>query len=210
MRAHRIQFIPTIAVAVLVPMISLCATFLLLYGFAAKNTTPVATTAKPLTTTEQTKVSTQPSLPTELAIESIHVAAAVNPTGLTPAGDMDIDENPKELAWYKLGPTPGEVGSAVIAGHYGWKNTTPAIFNELHKVVVGDEVQVLSKDGEKKAFVVTRTALYMPDQDATDVFTSNDGKAHLNIITCQGTWNDERQTYSERLIVFTDYVGPVK
>jgi len=55
-------------------------------------------------------------------------------------------------------------------------------------------------------FAVTAIRMYNPDDDATQVFVSTDGKAHLNLITCQGSWNNTEQTYSERLVVFTDEI----
>jgi len=144
--------------------------------------------------------------PKSLSIGSINVDAIIKPVGLTSSGDMDIDDNPGELAWYKLGPKPGEKGSAVIAGHYGWKNNVPSIFNDLSDLIKGDEITVSTEDGKQKKFVVTKTEKYNPDQDATDVFRSSDGKAHLNLITCSGSWVTSEQTYTKRLVVFTDYV----
>jgi hypothetical protein len=38
------------------------------------------------------------------------------------------------------------------------------------------------------------------------VFASNDGGAHLNLITCAGEWNKGKKSYSERLVVFADKV----
>jgi len=146
------------------------------------------------------------SVPTQLRIDGINVAATVQPVGLTPNGDMAIDENPEQVAWYKLGPKPGEEGSAVIAGHYGWKNGVPSIFNDLHTLVKGDKITTIGEDERAVTFVVTRSEVYAPNQDATDVFKSDDGKAHLNLITCQGAWNSRQSTYTQRLIVFADLV----
>lgn len=144
--------------------------------------------------------------PMKLKSSAINVEAAINPVGITPTGNMDIDENPKELAWYKLGPKPGEKGSAVIAGHYGWKDTVPSVFNDLNRLKKGDTISTYDAAGHELVFVVVGTELYAPTQDATNVFRSNDGKAHLNLITCQGSWNNSARTYSERLVVFTDLV----
>ena len=137
------------------------------------------------------------------------MSAVVQPVGLTVDGNMDIDENPTQAAWYKLGPKPGQEGSAVIAGHYGWKKNVPSVFNDLHTLVAGDQILTLGEDGKVMTFVVTRLATYAPDQDATNVFRSDDGKSHLNLVTCQGSWNNSVRTYSERLVVFTDYVSEI-
>jgi hypothetical protein len=65
---------------------------------------------------------------------------------------------------------------------------------------------VTDKQGGKTKFVVRRAQSYHPDADASTIFQSNDGKSHLNLITCEGEWSSERQTYSSRLVVFTDKI----
>lgn len=113
-------------------------------------------------------------------------------------------DNIAETAWYKLGPKPGEKGSAVIAGHYGWANGQGAVFNELHTLQPGDKVSVYDKNGPTLTFIVRETRNYRPDDDATEVFRSTGEKARLNLITCGGSWDYHRQTYSDRLVVFSD------
>ena len=54
--------------------------------------------------------------------------------------------------------------------------------------------------------MVREIRTYDATADATDVFISNDGKAHLNIITCDGAWNKNMNQYSQRLVIFTDKV----
>ncbi|MFY9228186.1 MAG: class F sortase [Candidatus Microsaccharimonas sp.] len=185
------------------PLISLSATFLYLYFFLPSHTPLVGVKQTPAIVHEAIPAVYTP-VPSQLKIASINVSASVEPVGLTDSGDMDIDDNPEGIAWYKLGPKPGEEGSAVLAGHYGWKNGVPSVFNDLNKLVKGDKITSIGDDGKEKTFIVTRTAVYTPNQDATDVFKSDDGKAHLNLITCQGSWNNSAQTYSERLVIFTD------
>lgn len=50
----------------------------------------------------------------------IHVDTAIHPVELTPDGSMGVPELPQDVAWYLLGPHPGEEGSAIIAGHVNW------------------------------------------------------------------------------------------
>lgn len=191
---------------------SICSTFILLYLLkpaqlpkqVSKTSAPTAPKETQLPRELPTKVAF--SVPSRLLIENIKVEASVKPVGLTPEGDMAIDENPEETAWYELGPKPGEEGSAVVAGHYGWKNGQGSVFNELHTLKVGDLIAIVDDKGQKVTFSVTRMQMYAPDQDATDVFKSDDGKAHLNLITCHGDWNSKLSTYSQRLVVFTDFV----
>ncbi len=78
------------------------------------------------------------------------------------------------------------------------------MFDNLNKLRSGDKLSVIDKDGKATNFVVRQLRVYSPNEDATEVFRSSDGKAHLNLITCQGVWNKGRARYSKRLVVFTD------
>ncbi len=143
-------------------------------------------------------------LPVRLKIPEINVDSAVEHVGFTPAGAMDVPKGPDEVAWFDLGPRPGEKGSAAIAGHYGWKNGIPAAFDNLDKLKKGDKIYVEDDGGAIITFVVRESRTYAQNEDAPEVFGSNDGKAHLNLITCEGTWNKAQKSYSNRLVVFTD------
>jgi len=146
----------------------------------------------------------QATLPGRLVIPEINVDAAVEEVGLTPQGAMAVTEGPTDVAWFDLGPRPGEIGSAVIAGHEGWKDGIAAVFDDLYKLQKGDKIYVEDGQGTMTTFVVREIRAYDQNGDASDVFNSNDGKAHLNLITCAGTWNATQRSYSHRLVVFTD------
>jgi len=145
-------------------------------------------------------------LPVRLEIKKIYVNSIVKPVGINKSGDMDISDDIENLAWYKLGPKPGEVGSAVIAGHYGWRQNQAAAFNKLHTLKQGDRVIVYDKNDKSISFIVRKIKTYDPTSSAADVFRSSDGKSHLNLITCDGSWDGALQTYSERLVIFTDKI----
>ena len=144
------------------------------------------------------------TLPARLKIPAINVDAAIEQVGLLPDGTMDVPKGPADVAWYELGSHPGEIGSAVIAGHEGWKNNTRAVFDNLHTLQVGEKIYVEDADGTTITFIVREIRIYDPHQDASNVFSSNDGRAHLNLITCEGVWNAVSKTYANRLIVFAD------
>lgn len=142
--------------------------------------------------------------PIRLKIPSIEVDAVVSYVGLTSDGAMDVPKGPLDVAWYNLGPRPGEVGSAVIDGHSGWKNGIHAVFDDLYKLQKGDKIYVEDEKGIMTTFMVREFQSYDPSANALDVFSSNDGKAHLNLITCGGVWNEFSRSHSKRLVVFTD------
>ncbi|MFA6095496.1 MAG: class F sortase [Candidatus Paceibacterota bacterium] len=143
-------------------------------------------------------------LPSHLRIPAIDVDSIVEYVSLTIDGVMDIPEDPADVGWFEPGPRPGGEGSAVIAGHYGWKDGIPAVFDNLNKLRRGDKIYVEDDTGTVITFIVRELKVYGKDDDASDVFRSNDGIAHLNLITCEGVWNKALQGYSQRLVVFTD------
>jgi sortase A len=147
-----------------------------------------------------------PGVPIRLNIPQINVNAVIERVGLTAAGAMDVPKGPADTAWFDLGPRPGEKGSAVISGHYGWKNGIPAAFDDLHKLQKGDKIFVGDEKGATTTFMVREMRMYDQNADATDVFGSNDGQVHLNLITCEGVWDSVKKSYSNRLVVFTDKI----
>lgn len=144
-------------------------------------------------------------LPMRLKIPVINVDSAIEFVGIASNGNMDTPKNPADVAWYKLGSRPGENGSAVITGHYGtWKNGKGSVFDDLSKLSQGDKIYIEDDSGKIISFVVRESRNYNSNADASDVFISNDGKSHLNLITCEGVWNKDSKSYSQRLVVFTD------
>lgn len=124
--------------------------------------------------------------------------------GLAPDGAMDVPKERTNVAWFNLGQRPGENGSAVIAGHYGWKNMEGSVFDDLHKLRKGDKLYIEDEKGATITFVVRESRRYDPQADASAVFGSNDEKAHLNLVTCEGEWDKVSKIYSKRLVVFAD------
>lgn len=132
--------------------------------------------------------------------------ASVEYVGLASDGAMDVPKVQGDVAWFKLGQRPGDSGSAVIAGHYGLKNGKSSVFDNLYKLHKGDKLYIEDENGVTISFVVRESRRYEPKADASAVFSSNDGKAHLNLVTCEGLWDKLTQQYPKRLVVFTDKV----
>ncbi|TAK04807.1 class F sortase [Patescibacteria group bacterium] len=145
-------------------------------------------------------------LPERIMIPSIAVDAAVEKVAVAADGSMDVPKDPLNTAWYELGPHPGERGSAAIAGHVNWWGGETGAFANLHKLMPGDTVTVQDDTGAVISFVVRELRILDAAADATEVFTSDDKKAHLNLITCIGAWDKRAKQYAKRLVVFTDRV----
>jgi len=143
----------------------------------------------------------KPGLPVRLKIPKIDVDVAIEYAGLAFDGSVDTPKNQENVVWFNLSQHPGESGTAVIAGHYGGKKSA---FDNLYKLRKGDKLYIEDDNGITVSFVVRENRRYNPEADASHVFSSNDGKAHLNLITCEGDWDEVSESYSTRLVVFTD------
>lgn len=153
------------------------------------------------------QIATQSGLgmPVNLKIPKINVDANVESVGLTPGGAVGVPKNPANAAWFNPGSRPGDTGSAVITGHYGrWKNGQDSVFDNLYKLRPGDKLYVADEKGTTTTFVVRESRGYNSNAIVPEVFASSDGKAHLNLITCEGVWNEKAKQYSKRLVVFAD------
>jgi LPXTG-site transpeptidase (sortase) family protein len=143
-------------------------------------------------------------VPVRLKLPKINVDAPIEQVGLTSDGALDVPKGPANTGWYNAGPRPGENGSAVIDGHFDLENNPRGVFFDLNKLQAGDKLSVEDETGTTITFVVRESRKYDPNADASTVFRSSDGKAHLNLITCSGVWDTAQQSYSNRLVVFTD------
>ena len=139
-------------------------------------------------------------------IPGIGVDAAIQQVGLTATNALDVPSNITDVAWYKLGPTPGDVGNAVIDGHLDGPYGVKGVFYNLHDIKVGDLMYVDFKEGFTRTFKVTKLTTYKLGQSTNDIFYNSNG-SHLNLITCSGTWDAAADTYTNRLVVFSDLVN---
>jgi len=148
-------------------------------------------------------VNITPSRPVRLQIPRIGVDAKIDFLGLTKTGDMASPNDIANAGWYKLGTIPGNEGSAVIAGHRTGFKGVPGIFTNLGKIKKGDNIIIIDEQKQTIRFVVQEIRQYKQNEKPAEVFTSANG-AHLNLITCTGSWSSANNSFSERLVVFAD------
>lgn len=183
-------------------------TFLLLIiaGFifnGLHKTNPILSVENTTDTAKQEQIIY--GFPVRLKIPAINVDAVIEYVGIIANGEMGVPKDRANVAWFELGPHPGENGSAVIAGHYGtWLSGGSSVFDDLNKLLKGDKLYIEDDKGMIISFVVREIKSYDSKADATNVFSSYDGKAHLSLITCEGVWSETSKSYPNRLVVFTD------
>jgi len=135
--------------------------------------------------------------PALVSIPSANINAAVVPVGTDADGAMAVPTVTNTVGWYDGGTVPGAPGSAVFAAH------VYLAFKPLKKMAVGASIYVTDANGVKTRFVVTSIRTYPYRKvPAQTLFAQDDGLAHLNLITCSGTWLPAENTYDHRLVVY--------
>ncbi len=141
--------------------------------------------------------------PVTIIIPKLNIQTAIEQVGLTPDNYMDVPKNANNAGWYMYGTKPSEAGNAVITGHYDTPTGAPALFYYLKRLEIGDEVTTVSENAIKSIFTVTGKETIPYDKFPKDyVFVTKVGK-NLNLITCDGVWNQQKRVYSDRIVVYT-------
>lgn len=141
-------------------------------------------------------------LPIRLIIPKINIDALIEYMGVTAIGVMEVPDIALNAGWFKLGPMPGENGSAVIAGHFDGKNGEAGVFINLYKLKKGDKIYIEDNKRTTITFVVREIRIYNPGY-ANSVFSASES-AHLNLVTCDGIWDGVKKSYNKRLVIFSD------
>ena len=139
-------------------------------------------------------------IPAHLTIPSIDVSATIDQVGITQKGNMATSKNFNNVGWYKYGVMPGEIGSAVIAGHVNDGFALPGVFVNLKDLKNGDDIYVTTNNNTRLHFVMTSRKIYNYDAPTEEIFEDNSGKL-LKLITCTGNWLTELGTHEQRIVV---------
>ena len=151
--------------------------------------------------TSTTPVTTR-SVPVSLRIPALGVAVAVSTLGLNPDGTVEVPTDFQKPGWYRLGPSPGQMGSAVILGHVD-SYQGPAAFFRLRSLAAGDPVEVTLADGVVADFVVTSVAMYSKAQFPSQQVYGSHGNGELQLVTCGGTFDTRTRSYLSNIVVYT-------
>lgn len=136
----------------------------------------------------------------KLGVENVKVESV----GLDKENKMDIPRDENNVAWYNMGAKPGELGNAVIAGHFDKKSGAPAVFYNIGKLIPGDELLVRDRDGKERKFAVTEIKTYSLSEFPLEEVFGLGENVRLNLITCEGEFNPDSKLYSHRLVVYSE------
>lgn len=144
-----------------------------------------------------------PATPTRVRIPAINVNAPLTPLSLDSTGRLAAppEQNRNLAGWYGDGATPGEIGTAVIAGHVD-NNQGPAVFYSLGALKKGAEVDVDRSDGMTAVFTVDAVEAYDARAFPNDKVYDDSARAELRIITCGAGFDKKHYEYMGNVVVF--------
>ncbi|BDO42245.1 class F sortase [Cellulomonas sp. NTE-D12] len=148
-----------------------------------------------------------PILPASIPVTLDIPAIGVHTTNLVPlsVGADGVLPPPTDYAtagYYTGGPTPGQLGAAVIAAHVDGKSG-PAVFYRLGELTPGALVHVTRQDGTVATFTIDTVARYPKAQFPTQlVYGSATSRAEIRLITCGGAYDRTTGHYVDNVIAF--------
>ncbi|KKD05971.1 class F sortase [Streptomyces sp. WM6386] len=192
-----------------VTVVALCCGAWLLRSGAATHAPPQPSAAEARADHADTRSAPAlpPSPPDRIRIPSIRVNAPLMGLGLTPTGSLDVPPAEKEnlAGWYEAGTTPGETGTAIVAGHVD-NADGPAVFYDLGALKKGSPIEVARRDGGTAVFSVDSVEVYDAKDFPDEKVYGAAQRPELRVITCGGGYS--RATgYQGNVVVFAHLTG---
>ncbi|CAN5912452.1 hypothetical protein BH23ACT2_BH23ACT2_09930 [soil metagenome] len=144
--------------------------------------------------------------PVTIDVPAAGVSAPVDPLGIARDRTLEVPEDYSRVGWWSGGPTPGELGPAVLVGHLD-SVTAPAVFYDLDKLNPGDEIHVTRSDDSVATFMVERIESFPKTMFPTaEVYGAADDSS-LRLVTCYGSFEEAQRSYQDNLIVYANLVS---
>jgi sortase (surface protein transpeptidase) len=144
-----------------------------------------------------------PATPTRVRIPAIAVNAPLMSLALDSTGRLAAPpkQNRNLAGWYGDGASPGEIGTAVIAGHVD-NDRGPAVFYDLGALKPGSEVDVDRSDGVTAVFTVDSVKAYDARAFPNDKVYGDSTRAELRVITCGAGFDKRTHEYLGNVVAF--------
>ncbi len=148
------------------------------------------------------ELATSRSVPVRLRIPALGMSISIGTLGLNSDGTVQVPTGTTRPGWFDLGPTPGQLGSAVLLGHVD-SSRGPGVFFQLRTLAVGDQVNVDLADGQTAQFTVNSVAQYSKQAFPAQRVYGSHGSSALQLVTCGGVFDHQTGSYLSNIVVFT-------
>jgi sortase (surface protein transpeptidase) len=164
-----------------------------IWAVPAPSSAPAANTAKSASTKKVTP-------PTNVRIPKIKVNTSIIPLTLDTTGALEAPTSFTQVGWYAQGTAPGDIGPAILAGHYD-NAIRGTVFYQLRLLKAGDLVQV-RRGGKWLDFTVVYWGEYSKQDFPTEKVYGPTPDSELRLITCGGTFNGRIGSYDDNIVVY--------
>ncbi|MEY9872373.1 hypothetical protein ABH931_001847 [Streptacidiphilus sp. MAP12-33] len=170
---------------------------------AAQGLAPGSAAATPSASASPQVAPLPPSVPIRVKIPVIGVDAPLTGLSLLPGGQLAAPpEADRNLAgWYQAGITPGETGTAVIAGHVD-NEQGPAVFYNLGALKKGWTIDVVRTDRTTAVFTIDAVQAFSAQDFPTQQVYGQATRPELRLITCGAGFDKATQHYLGNVVVF--------
>jgi len=200
--------------AIVAAMVAVATGAWLMHDGSQTKNPPTPNSADALTSAAPPKPSAPPSVtplpysvPDRIHIPAIYVNAPLTQLGLDANDNLQVppDTNRNLAGWYKGGPTPGQVGASVIAGHVDTMKG-PAVFYNLGSLHKGNTIEVHRQDGRTAVFTIYGIEVYSKANFPTGRVYNDTPDAELRLITCGGGFT-KKTGYLGNVVVYARLSG---
>ncbi|MCU0262400.1 MAG: class F sortase [Candidatus Nanopelagicales bacterium] len=140
--------------------------------------------------------------PRRVRIGSRDVSMPIIATGVTPDGQMELPDDPRDIGWYRFGALPGDPrGSAVLGGHVDSQRYGTGPLARLASVQEGARITVTSADGQRLDYTVTSVERITKAALPVDRLFDPHVDHRLVVITCGGRFLPDAGGYEDNIVV---------
>jgi len=143
------------------------------------------------------------STPMRISIPSINVDAPITTVGLAPNGAIGVPplDNNNLAGWYTGGPSPGQLGPAVIVGHVDGPQGK-SVFYRLGSVKPGQKIVLQLANHHTALFNIYSVEYYKKGEFPGRRVYGDYSRPGLRLITCGGSFLGGSVGYQDNIVVY--------
>lgn len=172
-------------------------------GAAPAGDSPVSTSAAPTTSVAPlAQKAVVPSPPVRIQVPAIGVDDDFIDLGLNDDGTLEVPQDFQQVGWFADGAKPGDTNypPTIIAGHVD-SFEGPAVFYDLGKLEIGDQIRITQADGTVAVYVMYAASRFPKAEFPADTVYADRPESEIVLITCTGGFDESARSYEDNLVV---------
>ena len=172
------------------------------------RTVPSDRASGPAPTGPHTRLRAAPD-PVTLHIARLGVSATVTRVAVAPDGGLEIPDDVRIVGWYAADRgrvSPGDPGTAVIAGHRDSRAQGEGALHDIAELHAGDRIDVIHLDGQVSSWHVDGLLTTARDELPTALLFTREGPPRLALVTCGGRFDTTTRSYTHNTIVLASLI----